>query len=63
MEAAYASGRTYTVDGAVLWCRAVFATTGDANSAATPNADRITVRLILIVNLDIFVVLAPDISS
>jgi len=63
--AAYASGGTYTVpvDGAVSWCRTVLAATGDANGAATPNVDRITVRLVLIVNLSTFLVLAPDFGS
>jgi hypothetical protein len=42
------------VDGVTWWCRTVFAMAGDASNAATPTADRITFRFVLMFNLVCF---------
>jgi hypothetical protein len=47
------------LEGATLWCRTVFATAGDASNAATPTADRITFRFVLMFNLMYFSGVSP----
>src|SRR6202035_5230605 len=42
------------VDGVTWWCRTVFAIAGEASNAATPTADRITFRFVLMFNLVCF---------